>query len=189
MDTLEEIEVDDMSDPKEVAAKYQKQLKKLAKHFNEKIKAVETSGKQSAQQVAVAQEEREILAFSQKHPWMNDPKVLAIMQPLYDSGKTLDESLELSARALGLDPETGQAPGETGEEDPNKPPAAGEEGKGGTLKAPPPKTSAKSDRGEEPSEPPEPGAQKEEKTIEQVLADSANTYIAEHGDPFAEKQT
>jgi len=175
---LDDIELNDEDTIETVSKKHSKRLKEVVDYFTEKLKEVETNAVEKATAPTRQKEEQEIKDFSDKNPGMNNPEVVALMQPLYDKGKSLSEAYAVATKALDLDPTTGEPVGEEKKEE------KGKEAKGEEKKETKPISSMKSnlsdDSGEEEDEKKDEGPL----SIDQVIAASSNEFIAKHGDPF-----
>ena len=107
---LESLEVGDDDTLESVAKKSDAKIKKLIKYFNSKVANAESNAVEKATEDTRKKEDAKIAKFSADNPGMKDPKVVALMQPLYDDGMPLDECYATACKGLDLDPVTGIAP-------------------------------------------------------------------------------
>ncbi len=160
-----------------LSKKHQDQLKEVVNYFNDKLGEVEASAIEKAQKPAVDKENQRIQEFSKKNEGMSNAEVVRTMQPLYDSGKSLEDAYAMACRALEVNPETGVTVAEEAKK--NK------EDKGEEKKEVP-KSSKKSEIGEDSSPRKEADTSKdtEGKSLQEIISENMNAEEAKNGSPF-----
>lgn len=175
---LSPLDISDEDTMESLTQKQQKQLAKVVTYFNNKLVEVEKNAVAKAQQPEIAKREREITEFSKANPGMKNPEVVAIMQPLYDKGESLDSCYKKACRALELDPVTGEVPKSEKDEAKNKDKA---KDKGVEKKKDIPKSSAKSSLSDDPDS--TVGEEPEDKTgksLDEIISANMNAYEAKN---------
>lgn len=175
-----EIEVSDGDTPETIAKKFNDQLKRIVTGFRKELGETKKSAVDEALAPTVAAKQQEILDFQKANPGMSNKDVIGIMDPLYQSGKSLKDAYQIACKALGLSPDTGLAP-EDGVKDKK------EEKKTEKQEATSKKSSLKSAEIADVEEVADKGEKKEAKTLAEVIAENANKMNAETGNPFDEK--
>jgi hypothetical protein len=183
---LETLEVGEEDTLESVAKKSDAKIAKLIKYFNGKVAKAESNAVEEATKDTRKKEDAKIAKFSASNPGMNNPEVVALMQPLYDNGKPLDECYAAACKGLDLDPITGELPkgDDKGEEKKGEDANDKDEGKGA-------KQSLKSGIGEEADVDTDEGEDKGKDTpisLDDALQAASASYIAKNGDPFATKE-
>lgn len=189
---LEDLDIGDDDTLESLAKKSGAKIKKLVKYFTEQMANVEDSAVEKATKDTREKEAAAIKDFSTKNPGMKNDEVVALMQPLYDKGKPMEECYKVACKALDLDPTTGEAPvEETAEEkkerETKEAKAAKKAEKKETKGA---KQSAKSGTTEEEEDPDEddPGKEPDKPlSLDEALASASSEYTAKHGNPFDTK--
>jgi hypothetical protein len=184
---LESLEVGEDDTLETVAKKSDAKMKKLIKYFNSKVANAESNAVEKATEDTRKKEDAKIAKFSDGNPGMKDPKVIKMMQPLYDDGMPLDECYAAACKGLDLDPKTGIAPVE-GED--KKGEKKGEEAKKGKEDKGA-KQSLKSGIGEEADldEGDDKGKKAEAPvSLDDALQAASAQYIAKNGSPFEKKE-
>lgn len=172
-DLVTDIEITDTDTPESIGKKMNAQLKQIAKSFQEQLTAMKSEVVEEATLPARQSKQQEILNFKKTHPGMSNDEVISIMDPLYISGKTLEEAYAIACKSLELNPTTGVP--------------LSEETKGGKDEKPAPKKpevkkSLKSDIPDD--EDTDVGTDKKEaKTLSDIIKANANKLDAE-SDPF-----
>jgi hypothetical protein len=173
---LEDIEVTDDDTIETLNKKQNARLQKVVNFLNKKLDEVTAKAVEEATRPSREKEAASIKEFEKDHPGMKNPDVIALMQPLYNKGKTLEECYNAACKALELDPTTGNKP-EDGKD-------SKEQTKAKDNKSV--KTSAKSlipdDSGIDPDD-----KKGEDVTLEDIFAKNSNEFIAKHGNPFETK--
>lgn len=184
---LESMDIGDDDTLETVAKKSDAKIKKLIKYFNSKVANAETNAVEKATEDTRKKEDAKIAKFSASNPGMKNPEVVALMQPLYDNGKPLDECYAAACKGLDLDPTTGIAP----VDDKDK-----KDDKGGEAKDKKDdkgaKQSIKSGIGEEiDDDAKDKGGDKGDDkpvSLDQALQAASASYIAKNGNPFEKKE-
>jgi hypothetical protein len=183
MELLKEVDTSDDDDIISVSKKYSQKIKELVNYFNGKLSETEEKAVAKAKASDVAKEEAKIAEFAKKNPGMNNAEVVAMMQPLYDKGKPIEECYAAACKAMDINPTSGKSLAD----DPIKPVDDKEKGKDKPKPDEAKKiTSARSvitggdeggdDAGGE-------GGETKPKSIDEIISANINRYKAEHGDP------
>lgn len=192
---LNDLEVGEEDDLESLARKSNAKVKKLVKYFTKKMDNAEKSAEKKRAEDSQAQEDRKIKAFSDKNPGMKNAKVIALMQPLYNEGASLEDAYAQALKDLGLDgkeldPKTGEVKHETEEEK-----AAREkteaEAKKKAKKQEGAKSSAKSSVAHDDDNDDDDGDDPEKDkpvSLDDALQAASSDYIAKHGNPFEKKE-
>jgi len=180
---MEAIEVGDDDTMESMSKKQQTQLGKIVKYFTKKITEAESSAVEKATADSRKTEDAKIQKFSDSNPGMKNDRVVALMQPLYDKGESLEDSYKIACKALDLDATTGETPVEGDEKEKPK------EAKAKATKEKKPVSSIKSvisdDAGDVITPPEEKAAPL---TLAETLSANSAAYIAKNGNPFGEQE-
>lgn len=187
---LKEIDITDDDDIQSVSKKHQAQIKKLVTYFGKQVANAKKDAVDEATKDSRAAEDAKIRAFAAKNPGMKNDKVLAMMQPLYDKGESLEDAYAIACRGIGLDPKTGEAPDDKGgkkddDDKGGKQAKSSDDDKGGK------RSSAKSGMNHDDDDDggDDKGGKKEPpKSLQDALAANSSEYIAKHGNPFDRKE-
>lgn len=107
---FQEIIVEDNDTVDTVAKKFNKQMTEMSRAFNTQLESVKTAAVEEATAPIREDKRQTILRFKEAHPGMKNADVVAIMDPLYAKGKTLEEAYALACKTIGLDETTGDVP-------------------------------------------------------------------------------
>lgn len=187
---LKDLDINDDDTVETIAKKSDAKVKKLINYFKKEMANVSKKTEEKASEDRKAQEDKKIQAFAAKNPGMNNTKVIALMQPLYDSGSTLEEAYESALKDLGihgkeLDPKTGEAVESPTEKETREAKLKEKEAKK-AKKQEGAKSSAKSGVGEDDDDD---GGDADDKdkgpvSLDDALAAASADYTAKHGNPF-----
>lgn len=182
---LKEVKITDDTTMDDLSKSYMKKLEGLTKYFNTKLDEVEKSAVEKARQPEADKETAKIQAFSKKNPAMANPDVVALMQPLYDKGMSLEDAYAKACKIEEVNPVSGKSL----EEDPIK--ADDKKAKRGEKKE---EKAPKSSKKSEVTDDDEEELEEEEIKVDEdkpldldaVLATASNNYEAKTGKtPFA----
>ena len=176
---FKEIEIDDDDTPATIAKKFNAQLKEVINHFQGEVQKSKKEAVDEALAPTRASKDKEIRDFAKANPGMSNTEIVGIMDPLYQSGKSLEEAYKIACKSLDIEPTTGKTVGD-GEEEKK------EEKKQGQKKDTP-KKSLKSSEIQESEDTAGEKKETKAKTLAEVIAENANKLNAEIGNPFDEK--
>ena len=185
---LKDLDISENDTMEDVARKSNAKVQKLVKYFTEEMANVKTSAVEEATKDTREKEAAKINKFAADNPGMKNPNVVAMMQPLYDQGESLEDAYAKACKGLDLDPKTGEEPQQETEEEKAaieaKEAKAGKEAKEekGAKQSIKSAVSGDEDDLEEEEE-----EEKPPLTLDDALAAADAAYVAKHGDPFEEK--
>ncbi len=173
---FKEIEMGENDRVEDVVRKFNAELKKMHSNFNSRLQSVKAETVEEALRPAKESQAQAIINFKKANPGMSRQEVIDIMDPLYASGKSLEDAYKIACKSLDLNPTTGTPVDEETPAPKKDEPA---------VKTP--KPSLKSDVPEDDGadEPKGSGGKKEELSLMDVLKANANRLDAST-DPFKE---
>lgn len=185
---LEDMDIGADDTIESVAKKSSAKMKKLVKYFTTEMAKVKTDAVNEATEDTRKREDAKIKKFATDNPGMKNPEVVAMMQQLYDNGKSLKEAYATACKGLDLDPVTGEAPKEETAEEKE---AKVKKEKAAEKKAAGAKQSIKSGMADDDDGGGEDADDKDAKpmSLDEALASASSAYIAKNGNPFEKKET